>query len=161
MTRWIGRLFSRGAPAISEAGPGDAAAIAALHRASFRRGWSEDELETLLLDENVVADRATLGGELIGFILSRTAADEAEILSIAVARTARGRKLGRLLLQRNLQRLAGRSVAAVFLEVDAANAPALRLYGGMGFDEVGRREGYYRDAQGQASAALILRRELG
>jgi ribosomal-protein-alanine N-acetyltransferase len=98
---------------------------------------------------------------LVGFILSRVAADQAEILSIAVDASARGRKLGRELLRRNLQRLAGHGVASVFLEVDAANLPARRLYAGMGFEEVGRREGYYRDAQGKNSAALVLRRDLG
>jgi ribosomal-protein-alanine N-acetyltransferase len=60
-----------------------------------------------------------------------------------------------------LQRLAGLGVRSVFLEVDAANSPALRLYEAMGFDEVGRREGYYRDNTGAASTALVLRRDLG
>ena len=63
----------------------DAAAIAALHAASFRRGWSEQEVEGLLLDRHVIAHRAMLGGKLVGFIMSRLAADEAEILSVAVA----------------------------------------------------------------------------
>jgi ribosomal-protein-alanine N-acetyltransferase len=156
----MGRLFSRGAPVVGDATPNDAAAIAALHRESFRRGWSEDEIEALLVESDVIADSVRIGGTLVGFILSRVAADEAEILSIAVERSLRGRKLGRMLLQRNLQRLAGLGVASLFLEVDAGNAPALRLYTGMGFEEVGRREGYYRDAQGRPSAALILRRGL-
>jgi ribosomal-protein-alanine N-acetyltransferase len=157
----VGRLFSRGVPVLSEAGAGDAAAIARLHGASFRRGWSDDEVEALLIDSGVVADRAMLGRTLAGFILSRVAADQAEILTIAVDASARGRKLGRDLLQRNLQRLAGLGVRSVFLEVDAANSPALRLYAGMGFEEVGRREGYYPDGAGSASTALVLRRDLG
>ena len=41
------RLWSRGAPVLSEAGPADAGAFAALHGASFRRGWSADEFERL------------------------------------------------------------------------------------------------------------------
>ena len=45
--------FTRGEPALSEAGGRDAAAIAALHGASFRRGWSEQEVETLLADRQV------------------------------------------------------------------------------------------------------------
>ena len=60
------RLFARGEPALSEAGPRDAAAIARLHAASFRRGWSDGEIERLLLERNTVApprhDRAHAAG---------------------------------------------------------------------------------------------------
>jgi Fur family transcriptional regulator, ferric uptake regulator len=80
----IARLFAREA-VLSEAGPADACALAALHAASFHRGWREDEFERLLLDRNVVAHRATVRGILVGFILSRLVLDEAEILSVAVA----------------------------------------------------------------------------
>src|SRR5215217_9204090 len=85
------RLFRQSQPELSEAGAGDAAAIASLHSASFNRGWSEMELESLLVDQNVIAHRALTGRKLTGFILSRKAADEAEILSVAVAASRRGR----------------------------------------------------------------------
>ncbi|MEA2950208.1 MAG: [ribosomal protein S18]-alanine N-acetyltransferase, partial [Alphaproteobacteria bacterium] len=91
-------------------------------------------------------------------ILSRLAADEAEILSVAVASSQRGKGLARQLLDLNLRRLAGLGVPAVFLEVDEGNAPARRLYQRAGFRDVGRREGYYPGGKG--AAALILRRDL-
>lgn len=91
LARALGRLFWRAAPAIAEAGPHDAAAIAALHGVAFRRGWSEHEVETLLGDRAVIAHSAGGGGALAGFIMSRCAADEAEILSVAVAPPWRGR----------------------------------------------------------------------
>ena len=53
-------LFARGEPALSEAGPRDAAAIAALHATSFHRGWSDGEIERMLQDRAVVAHRAVL-----------------------------------------------------------------------------------------------------
>jgi ribosomal-protein-alanine N-acetyltransferase len=160
MMQMVARLFSRAEPVLSDAGPHDAAAIAALHAASFRRGWSEDEFESLLLDRNVVAHRAMLGRSLVGFILSRIVEDEAEILSVAVAGSRRGRGLARLLLNLHLRRLAGLAVRAVFLEVDEDNAAARRLYARGGFHEVGRRAGYYPREGGQASMALVLRRDL-
>lgn len=153
----IARLFAREA-VLSEASPADAFALAALHAASFHRGWSEGEFERLLLDRNVVAHRAMARGLLVGFILSRLVLDEAEILSVAVASARRGRGLARQLLDTNLRRLAARGARSVFLEVDEANVPARRLYRGAGFQEVGRRESYYSAAQD--SAALILRRDL-
>jgi ribosomal-protein-alanine N-acetyltransferase len=160
MMGFLRRLFARGTPAISEAGPRDAAALAALHGVSFRRGWSDGEFEALLLDRNVVAHRASVGRTLAGFILSRLAAGEAEILSVAVAPAYRGRGLARQLLDLNLRRLAGLGAEAVFLEVDEDNAPACRLYRRAGFREVGRRGGYYPHAAGNAAAALVLRRDL-
>jgi ribosomal-protein-alanine N-acetyltransferase len=160
MIEIITRLFARGQPALSEAGPRDAPAIAQLHAASFRRGWSDGEIERLLLERSVVAHRAMSGRTLEGFIISRLAGDEAEILSIAVASARRGRGLARALLHLHLRRLAGLGVRAVFLEVDEANTPARRLYERAGFREVGRRAGYYTQGENTAASALVLRRDL-
>lgn len=160
MIGFLGTLFARAAPVLSEAGPRDAAAIAALHAASFRRGWSEQEVEQLLIDRQVVAHRALSGARLAGFIMSRLAADEAEILSVAVAKDKRGRGIGRDLLALHLRRLAGLSARAVFLEVDQTNAPAIKLYDKAGFREVGRRPNYYPGSDGKPAAALVLRRDL-
>jgi ribosomal-protein-alanine N-acetyltransferase len=153
----ITRLFAREA-AVSQAGPADARALAALHASSFHRGWSEDEFERLLCDRHVVAHRATAGTTLAGFILSRIVQDEAEILSIAVASAWRGRGLARQLLDINLRRLAALGARSVFLEVEEGNVSARRLYRRAGFQEVGRRERYYAPERG--AAALVLRRYL-
>jgi [ribosomal protein S18]-alanine N-acetyltransferase len=160
MMQFLRRLLVRDDPVLSEAGARDAAAIATLHAASFRRGWSEEEVEGLLLDNNVVAHRATVGGKLAGFIMARLAADEAEILSVAVARASQGRGLARRLLDLHLRRLAGLGARTVFLEVDEHNRPAIRLYDRAGFREVSRRSNYYPAADGKAAAALVLRRDL-
>ena len=160
MSGFLARLFGRAEPALGDARPADAAAFAALHAASFRRGWSDDEMERLLLDRNVVAHRATLGREIAGFILSRLAADEAEILSVAVARRRQGKGLARALLGLHLRRLAGLGMRAVFLEVEESNVAARRLYARAGFREVGRRHGYYPQDDGRPSAAVVLRRDL-
>jgi ribosomal-protein-alanine N-acetyltransferase len=153
-------LFARGEPALSEAGPRDASAIARLHGASFRQGWSDGEIERLLLDRNILAHRAIIGRTLAGFILSRLAADEAEILSVAVSSSRRGRGLARALLNLHMRRLAGLGARAVFLEVDEENEPARQLYRRAGFREVGRRPGYYQQGRDHAATALVLRRDL-
>jgi len=153
----ISRLLPRVAPQLNAASPRDAAAIAALHASSFRRGWGEDEVYRLLVDKAVVTHCAMIRRTLVGFIMSRLAADEAEILSVAIAPARRGRGLSRPLLDFHLRTLAGRAVRAVFLEVDEHNAPARRLYARAGFREVGRRQGYYESG----ATALVLRRDLG
>jgi ribosomal-protein-alanine N-acetyltransferase len=157
MIQLLTRLFARGEPVLSEAQPRDTAAIAALHAASFNRGWSEEEIDRLLIDRQVVTHCAAIGGRFSGFIMSRMAAEEAEILSVAVAPARRRRGVARLLLDLHLRRLAGLGVRTVFLEVGEQNDAARRLYRRAGFHEAGRREGYYVDASGRRTAALVLR----
>jgi ribosomal-protein-alanine N-acetyltransferase len=160
MIGWLRRLFFRRAPAVVPAGPRDAADIAALHGAAFRRGWSDAEIEGLIAERNVLTHVARSGRSAAGFIMSRSAADEAEILSVAVGRSWRGRGLARALLTAHLRRLAGLGIRTVFLEVDESNLPAIRLYARAGFREVSRRANYYPSENGKAAAALILRRDL-
>lgn len=160
MIGFISNLFGRAEPVLSEASSRDAAAISALHGASFRRGWSEQEVDALLLDRHVLAHRAISSGKLAGFILSRLVEDEAEILSVAVAARAQGRGLARTLLTLHFRRLAGLGCRTVFLEVDEHNAAALKLYERAGFAEISRRADYYQGTGGKPAAALILRRDL-
>jgi ribosomal-protein-alanine N-acetyltransferase len=160
MMRWLKHLLTHREPVLAEADSRDAATIANLHGASFRRGWSESEVERLLLDRQVLAHRVLSGGRFSGFIMSRRAADEAEILSVAIAARRRGRGLAGRLLSLHLRRLAGLGARAVFLEVDEHNVAAIRLYTRAGFHEVARRPNYYASDDGQAATALVLRRDL-
>jgi [ribosomal protein S18]-alanine N-acetyltransferase len=77
------------------------------------------------------------------FALARRAADEAEILSIGVVPEARGRGLGLATLDQLLLQARELAVCAMFLEVAADNAVAIRLYSGAGFAKAGVRKGYY------------------
>jgi ribosomal-protein-alanine N-acetyltransferase len=156
MMQFFRNWFSRPIAALTPASPPDASYFAQLHQASFSRGWTEHEFERLLVDRNVLAHRFTQGGRPQGFVLSRIAVDEAEILSIVVAAAHRGLGMAGALLDFHLRALAGRGVRAVFLEVDDANVPAKRLYARRRFREVGRRKSYYE----QGGTALILRRRL-
>jgi len=157
---WLKGLFAPGHPAIESASPRDAHRLAQLHSASFHRGWGEGEFEQMLTERNTLVHRLRLGHRVIGFAVSRLAADEAELLSIAVDGKYRGRGLSRDLLSIHLGHLAGRGIRTVFLEVEENNQPARRLYQRAGFQQVGRRERYYRDSSGQDLNALVLRRDL-
>jgi len=52
---WLEWLFGLPPPAVSPAGAQDAEHLAVLHAAAFRRGWSAEEFERLLIERNVVA----------------------------------------------------------------------------------------------------------
>jgi len=157
---WFFGLWGGGAVVIEQARLHDAARLAQLHGASFHRGWGESEFESMLTERNTLVHRLKAGRKVIGFAVSRMAADEAEILSIAVDAGYRGRGLSRNLLLTHLGHLAGRGVRTVFLEVEENNQPARRLYDRTGFAVAGRRERYYREPSGEQLNALLMRRDL-
>lgn len=136
---------------------------ARLHALAFAHGWSALDFEGLIAAPAAFGDAALDGrsGALLGFVLSRGAAGEAEVLTVAVDPAHRRRGIARRLLARHLDRLAAAGIGTLFLEVEAANAAARALYAATGFAEVGRRDAYYRAADGTRAAALILRRALG
>jgi [ribosomal protein S18]-alanine N-acetyltransferase len=130
----------------------DLAALVKIHAASFEERWDEAALHELLAAPGTFA---LIAGE--GFVLIRLAADEAEILTLAVAPPSRRTGLGRALVVDGATEADGRGAKHMFLEVSTANLAALALYAGLGFREVGRRAAYYRAPQGDA---LILRADL-
>lgn len=137
--------------------------IAALHHlGGFARGWEPGECAGLLVDAAVVTDGVFAGNALnpAGFVMSRRAADEAEILSIVVSPQQRGTGLGRALLGAHLSQLAGMGVNHVYLEVEEGNLAADRLYRHFGFREVGRRKGYYLKPDGSRATAITMRLDL-
>lgn len=154
------KLFSCADAVVEPASLRDAPRLSQLHRASFHRGWGTDEFEQILIERNALAHRLRLGGSTIGFIVSRTAADEAEILSVAVASKHRGRGFSRDLLRTHLGHLAGHGLKTVFLEVEEHNRPARALYERAGFRVVGRRDRYYKDSSGEQLNAVVMRRDL-
>jgi [ribosomal protein S18]-alanine N-acetyltransferase len=138
----------------------DAAVISAIHARSFDRPWGLMEFERLLAEENTLAHVAAAtaeAGTVAGFVLSRVAADEAEVLSIAVAPDRRGEGISGRLLTTHREMLRFERARMLFLEVEDSNAPALALYRRQGFAEVSRRDAYYRKADGSAATALIMR----
>lgn len=141
----------------------DAGAFATLHAEAFYRGWASSEFAAFLADPDrtpayVACDRKR---KIAGFALFRIGGAESELLTLVIARKQRGRGIGRALLVAGLDDLMQTGVGQVFLEVEEANLAAIHLYRTLGFEQVGRREGYYQGAAGQTNAALVMKRVLG
>ncbi len=134
-----------------EASPAHAAALAAIHAAAFppAESWDAAAMARLLAMPGVFGLIDPAGG----CVLARVAADEAEILTLAVAPGQQRHGVGRRLLQHAGGRAAALGAATLFLEVSAGNGPALALYDAAGFAACGRRRKYYPDG----SDALVLR----
>jgi ribosomal-protein-alanine N-acetyltransferase len=157
--RWA--AWFRRAPVVARVAPlaaDHAFRVAAIHATAFARPWTAQDFEGFLTERAVRADGLFLGRDAqpSGFVLSRRAADEAEILSVAIAREARGRGHARTLVASHLQALAHTGVRKVHLEVEDGNDSALALYRRLGFKNVGRREGYYQRPDGSRAAALTM-----
>ena len=146
--------------AIREAVGADAPRLGDLHGQGFERAWGIGEFESLLSEPNVLGHLAEgRFKRACGFVLSRLAQDEAEILSIVVAIKARRLGVGAALLERHLAALTQRGVRRLFLEVEEENDAACALYRRYGFGMVGKRSSYYKKADGSRPAALVMRRD--
>jgi ribosomal-protein-alanine N-acetyltransferase len=145
--------------------PDEAEDLVAIHGEAFARPWNADDFRALVSDRSVYAlairRESVLGRRrMLGFVLVRAVADEAEILTIAVSPSAQGRGHGRRLMEEIRRRLYADRVRALFLEVDRDNAPAVRLYRSLGFEVIGERKGYYLKPDGTTGSALVMRAEL-
>lgn len=139
--------------------PDHATAISRLHSSSFDDGWDAAAVTRLLSNPGSVAMVASAGvPPVIGaFILAQVAADEAEILSIAVDPAWQRKGVAARLVD-GVKRGALRGGAtALFLEVAAGNGPAISLYEKAGFAEAGRRKGYYIRPDGTREDAVVMR----
>jgi ribosomal-protein-alanine N-acetyltransferase len=140
-------------PSLRVATPDDAAALARIAREALPEAWSEASIRASLARPGacaLVVERSR------GFVLGWHAADEAEILTLAVEKQFRGQGLGRALVAALLERLRAEGVRRVSLEVRSANAAARGLYASLGFATARVRPRYYRDGED----ALVLGVEL-
>lgn len=135
---------------------GDLDAVSELAREVAVPGWSRDSLAASLADPAALCMVARGAARaLAGFALGRCAADEFEILLVAVAPEARRRGTGGALVAALLARA---GAATAHLEVRASNAAAIALYERAGFVAAGRRPRYY---EGREDAIAMRRTRSG
>lgn len=125
----------------------DSDLLAALERDAFTdRSWGEKSVRESFDAKGVTV---LLGGEtealLQGFALWRDLAGEAELLTIGVLPSVRGKGLGGALMSAIFDGARTVGCSRIFLEVDEGNAAARALYRRFGFAKDGVRKAYYRD----------------
>jgi ribosomal-protein-alanine N-acetyltransferase len=137
--------------------PRDAAAIAALGQACpDAAAWSANQYEDAAR-ANYQGWLAEDNGAVVGFIITRIAADEVEILNFAVMPDRRRLGIASQLIERALEQATASGAGRAYLEVRASNRAAIALYEAHGFARTGRRTGYYSSP---AEDALLLSRNL-
>ncbi|HZL00944.1 MAG TPA: GNAT family N-acetyltransferase [Caulobacteraceae bacterium] len=138
----------------------DVEVLAALHALCFAAPWSASELATLLATPGASALMAEDAESPAGWVMIRRAADEAEVLTLAIAPGHRRRGVGRALLRAACASATAQGAGRMLLEVAGDNAAAARLYASERFEAVGTRPAYYVRAGGGAADAVVLSRPL-
>ncbi|MCU0986942.1 MAG: GNAT family N-acetyltransferase [Acetobacteraceae bacterium] len=144
--------------AVTTAGAEAAPLLAALHQGGIGKAgpaWDDAAFAALLASPGRLALIAAEGDEPLGFLLLGLAADEGEIITLAVLPAARRRGLGAALVAAAAREAAARGAARLFLEVAEDNDPARALYARAGFVPVGRRRAYYARPGGAVDALLL------
>ena len=146
---------------VASIGACESALIAELHAESFPEdAWSPALLTEILALPGNFGFLARRGADPLGFALARVAADQSEILTIAVRPEARRHGVGRVLLGAALARAADLGAVRAYLEVAEDSVAARAFYAAGGFRACGRREDYYRPEGKTPSPAMVLARKL-
>jgi ribosomal-protein-alanine N-acetyltransferase len=126
--------------------PADVPRVAAIERAAFGDPWPAAAFSDLLAQPHV-RSRAVEGpdGRLVGYAFASVAADQGEILNLAVDPGARRLGFGHRLLEELIAIFRREGVAAAYLEVRESNTEAIRLYRSAGFRPTSTRRAYYRN----------------
>ena len=134
---------------------------AALHGESFaplgERAWTRQDLAELLASPGVTGLLLQADGADVGMALCRVAADESELLTIAVRPAERRRGAGRRLLTAVIDHVREAGARSLLLEVGVDNAAARALYAAAGFRVVGSRSAYYRRGTELPADAGVMR----
>jgi ribosomal-protein-alanine N-acetyltransferase len=127
----------------------------------YGEAWTRSQLAGILPMAGVSLTIARDGNDsiTIAFSLSRTVADESELLLIAVLPSHQREGVGQRLLDDFMARADANGVGRVHLEVRDGN-PAVIMYRTAGFDQAGRRRNYYHAPDGRRFDALTLVREI-
>ena len=133
---------------------GDVPSVIRNERLSYSHPWSEGIFQDCLLSGNdcwlIKREQQTLGHGILS-----VAAGESHLLNVCVAPEFQGEGLGRILVAHLLKCAKSKGASCVFLEVRPSNRVACKLYESLGFNEVGRRRGYYPASEGREDALVL------
>ena len=93
--------------------------------------------------------------ELIGYYVLQIAANEAHLLNICIDKPQQAKGLALQLLRIAMRSATTQQAVELFLEVRPSNKRAMKLYEGIGFNEIGCRPNYYDAKQGREDAIVM------
>lgn len=131
--------------AIDPMAPDDLEAVVAIEAVSFPIPWSSGMFVAEMRHDFSRCRVLREDGRVAGYIVFWLTVDEVQLHQVAVAPDARGRGLGRRLMETMLDEGRRHGAGSAVLEVRVGNAAAIALYERLGFARAGVRRAYYRD----------------
>lgn len=126
-------------------------AVMVLEHAAFGDPWSIDQYREELANAFARCRVYVLAGRLVGSLVYRSVAGEAELLRIATEPALRRSGVGSALMRHMIEACAGQPIT---LEVRRSNVGAIALYERHGFTTIATRRAYYGDGED----AVIMQR---
>lgn len=126
--------------------------VLVIEQASFSAPWKREHFLQEIQGRHSFPLVASCQETVIGYVCVMSLFEEAQIMDIAIAPGYRGRKVGRLLLERAIAVAREQGAERLALEVRRSNAAAIRLYERSGFVHYSVRKGYY---EGKEDALLL------
>lgn len=117
--------------------------VAEVEKACFSKPWSQKALEAELSNSSAQFYVLTAASQVIGYCGMHIAADEAYIANIAVLPEHQGKGCGKKLTSHLVKTAKEKGCSFITLEVRPSNTKAVALYKNLGFEENGRRKGFY------------------
>lgn len=134
----------------------DLAALTALEQAGQHDSWTPAQLEAALADPEARVVGVEQDERLVGHAVVVRLPFDAELQAILVAGDQRRQGLAGRLLEAVIEAAKGWDVERLLLEVRASNDAAIGLYRRAGFNEDGRRRGYYPPLAGRDREDALL-----
>jgi ribosomal-protein-alanine N-acetyltransferase len=98
---------------------------------------------------------ALSGGDVVGYICTKRALDEAQMLKLVVHPSMRRKGVARALVSETVKRLRGSRRKHICLEVRASNASARRIYETLEFKTSGTKKSYYHSSEEDATLMAL------
>ena len=144
---------------LSEMTLADIPEILLIERQNHLSPWSESDFQSSIDSSHQCYVLRKVDGQdkvIVAYIITSTAADEAELLNITVAKGFQRQGVGERLIE-HVSKLFENNIKTLFLEVRASNQKAIGLYYKLAFNEVGIRPNYYPSGQGREDAIIMAK----
>ena len=116
--------------------------------------WSLKNFEDALTVQNLFKV-FFIENKLIGYYVALFAAEECQLLNIAIHSDYQNNGYGHYLITHLKKLCVDVNIASIFLEVRSSNKKAIRLYENNGFNELGIRNNYYKNNIGWEDGILM------
>jgi ribosomal-protein-alanine N-acetyltransferase len=131
--------------------------VVGIETASYEFPWTRGNFADALANANEGWVLRAEDGRMLGYFLLMMAVDEAHLLNITVAPTARNQGLCLEMLHAANRLARAQGMTSMLLEVRPSNQRAIDIYQRHGYARIGMRKAYYPAPRAQREDAIVMR----